>query len=252
MPARLPDFLGIGTQKGGTTSLHRWLSEHNEIFLPPCKEIHYFDLNHEKPLEWYKDKFKYAEFNQKCGEITPFYLYHPKTPYRIKRAIPKVKLIVLLRDPVERTISQIYHSKQRGFDKLPPKVALEAESERLRNGGIESLQKHSYKGRSLYIEQLDRYERLFEKEQLLILKSENLFVDEKDTWLEVQDFLQVKRQKMQSGLPRANKGIEADEQEKEELRASLRKDMLATAVEIKRRYGFGWEWAEESKHSSKG
>lgn len=247
MPARLPDFLGIGTQKGGTTSLHKWLKKHNEIFLPSCKEIHYFDLNHEKHLEWYKNKFRHAELHQMCGEITPFYLYHPKTPYRIKRVIPKVKLIILLRDPVERTISQIYHSKQRGFEELSPKMALEAESERLKNGGIISLQKHSYRERSLYIEQLDRYERLFEKEQMLILKSENLFANEEDTWLKIQDFLQVKCQKMQSKLPRANKGLEADEKEKEELRVTLRKDMWATAVEIKRRYGFGWEWAEGRK-----
>ena len=164
MPARLPDFLGIGTQKGGTTSLHQWLNNHPGVFLPKCKEIHYFDLHHEKPLEWYKSKFKYAELDQKCGEITPFYLYHPEAPNRIKSIIPNAKLIILLRDPVERTISQVYHAKKRGFEKLEPKLALEAEAQRLMHGGIESLQKHSYMARSLYIKQLDRYEKLFKKE----------------------------------------------------------------------------------------
>ena len=53
MPGQLPSFLGLGTQKGGTTTLHRLLAGHPQVFLPPCKEVHYFDLNAEKPSSWY-------------------------------------------------------------------------------------------------------------------------------------------------------------------------------------------------------
>ena len=73
MPARLPDFLCIGTQKGGTTSLHQWLSNHPKVFMPKCKEIHYFDLNAEKKTEWYSAYFQEAS-NQTniAGKQHPF------------------------------------------------------------------------------------------------------------------------------------------------------------------------------------
>ncbi|MDB4484733.1 sulfotransferase, partial [bacterium] len=74
MPARLPDFLGLGTQKGGTTSLHQWLSTHPQVFLPACKEVHYFDLQPKQPSSWYAQHFENAQPDDVCGEITPFYL----------------------------------------------------------------------------------------------------------------------------------------------------------------------------------
>ena len=179
MPARLPDFLGLGTQKGGTTSLHQWLSTHPQVFLPACKEVHYFDQQPEQPTSWYAQHFQNAQPEQVCGEITPFYLFHPDVPTRIHAVLPKVRMIVLLRDPVERTLSQVFHARKRGFESLMPEEALAAEASRLQSGNPESLQKHSYVSRSRYLDQLNRYEILFTRHQLLVLQSEQLFSDPK-------------------------------------------------------------------------
>lgn len=247
MPARMPDFLGIGTQKGGTTSLHRWLSKQPEVFLPDQKELHYFDLNFDRSINWYKNYFTKAKFNQTCGEITPFYLFHPKVPKRIYEILPNARLIILLRDPVERTISHYWHARKRGFETLSPEKAIEAEEKRLREGGIYSLQKHSYIGRSRYIEQLDRYEKYFKKEQLLILKSENLFTNSKETQNEIKKFLMIEDEGKNYAIEMANKRSGEYEDIPTLLREKLQLELKETILEIKKRYGFGWDWQKREK-----
>lgn len=242
MPARLPDFLGLGTQKGGTTSLHKWLRGHPQIYLPECKEVHYFDLNHEMDINWYKNHFKDTSENQKCGEITPFYLYHPKVASRIHKLLPKVKMIILLRDPAERAISQILHAKRKGFEPLSPEEAIAKESERLQQGGVWNLQKHSYIGRSKYLEQLDRYEAIFKKDQMLILKSEDLFENPAKEWIKISEFLDIRSDVKIPEMQRTNEGIGINEDLKNRLREKIRKELQTTAEGIKERYGFGWEW----------
>ena len=97
---RLPDFLGIGTQKGGTTYLHRLLQQHPQVFLAHPKELHYFSLHQDRGLDWYSNHFAEASAEKRCGEVTPYYLFHPLAAERIHAAIPNVKLIVLLRSYV--------------------------------------------------------------------------------------------------------------------------------------------------------
>ena len=116
MAERLPDFLGLGTQKGGTTTLHQLLGLHPDVHLPDRKEVHYFDLQPEQPASWYAEQFSSARPGQHCGEITPFYLFHPEVPARIRALLPEAKLLVLLRDPVERALSQVFHARKRGFE----------------------------------------------------------------------------------------------------------------------------------------
>ena len=128
---RLPDFLGIGTQKGGTTYLHRLLQQHSQVFLAHPKEVHYFSLHQNRGLDWYADHFAEASIEQHCGEVTPYYLFHSLAAERIQAAIPSVKLIVLLRDPVERALSQYFHSRRLGLETLELEAAFAAESERL-------------------------------------------------------------------------------------------------------------------------
>ena len=243
MPARLPDFLGLGTQKGGTTSLHQWLNTHPQVFLPTCKEVHYFDLQPEQPTSWYAKHFQEAHQEQVCGEITPFYLFHPDVPARIRSTLPAVRMIILLRDPVERTLSQIFHARKRGFETLSPEEALEAEPYRLQSGNLESLQKHSYVSRSRYLEQLDRYEKLFPQNQLLILKSEIFFTDPETAWNKILNFLGVNTILKSSSLPKANKGDGASMANKIGLRNKLREELATTALGVRQRYGFGWDWA---------
>ena len=97
MTAPLPDFLGLGTQKGGTTTLHRLLEQHPDVYLPACKEVHFFDQNHDAGEGWYRNHFADAEPNQTCEEITPSYLFHSDVPGRIHNLLPKARLVVLLR-----------------------------------------------------------------------------------------------------------------------------------------------------------
>lgn len=243
MPARLPDFLGLGTQKGGTTSLHQWLNTHPQVFLPPCKEVHYFDLQPERSSSWYAQHFHDARSEQACGEITPFYLFHPDVPARIHAVLPEVRMIVLLRDPVERSLSQIFHARKRGFETLMPEDAIAAEPSRLQSGDAESLQKHSYVSRSRYLEQLNRYDTLFQQQQLLVLQSEQLFSDPESVWKQILKFLELEITPLPNTLPRANEGDNQALAVSVALRTQLRNELAATALGVRERYGFGWDWA---------
>lgn len=240
---RLPHFLVLGTQKGGTTTLQKLLEQHPNIFLPPCKEVHYFSLHADEPLSWYADHYIDAKRGQKRGDITPFYLFHPEAPNRIKASLPKVQMIVLLRDPVERSLSQVFHARRHGFESLELAEALAAEQKRLASGSSYSLQKHSYVARSRYLEQLDRYEAIFPKRQLLIIKSEDLFDSPKIVWERLQYFLRLPSIPLPALLTKANAGNGESNQVDPNIRARLRKELATTVSGVKKRYGIDWGWS---------
>lgn len=245
MPARMPDFLGIGTQKGGTTTLHQWLGKHPEIYMPSCKELHFFNKIDKKSKNWYSKQFENAQHNQKCGEITPYYLFHDKTPKEIKILLPKVKLIILLRNPVERAISQYYHSYKRGFEILDIQKAFAAEEERMRKGGEYSHQKHSYIGRSKYIDQLARYEKEFNKDQILIIKSEDMFTQQKKCWKRLTNFLGVKETVMKNKIPICNYN-ELKKEIPKITKDFIEQELEETITEIHKKYGIDWRKPEQS------
>jgi len=240
---RLPDFLGLGTQKGGTSTLQALLKTHPDVFFPSCKEVHYFSLHAEKPPQWYADHYANAGRRQRCGDITPYYLFHPEAPQRIRTLLPRVRMVVLLRDPVERCLSQVFHARRLGFEPLEPEEAIDAENQRLSDGSAFSRQKHSYQARSRYLEQLDRYERLFHHEQLLVLRSEDLFEQPDAVWSKLLRFLKLSNQPLPQPLPIANRGKGEAIGVSAKLRARLRSELAATASGVRERYGFGWDWA---------
>ena len=242
-PQRLPDFLVLGTQKGGTTSLQQLLGHHPEVFLAAGKEVHYFSLHHDQPLSWYAAHYATAAADQRCGDITPFYLFHPEIPGRIRALLPQVKLIALLRDPVERALSQVFHARRLGFEPLEPAEALAAEPARLASGDPFSLQKHSYVARSRYLEQLQRYEALFPADQLLVLRSEDLFQDTARVWGRILRFLGVAAMPLPMTLPRANAGRGEADAVPDAIRDDLRTALRPAATGVRARYGFGWDWA---------
>ena len=242
MTTGLPDFLGIGTQKGGTTTLHHLLRGHQQVFLPKCKEVHFFSLNYKNGSTWYESHFKYANANQIKGEITPLYLYDPRAPKRISEMIPEAKLITLLRDPVERALSHIFHAKKRGFENLKPYDAIHAEKERLKAGNQFSFQKHSYVSRSRYLEQLERYEKLFPENNMLIIKSEELFDNKSTAWQTIQNFLEIEIMPNPSNMPVANAGEGEAAQTDQYLINILREELAETVHGIKDRYGIDWGW----------
>ena len=239
---RLPHFLGLGTQKGGTTSLQKLLEQHPGVYLPPCKEVHYFSLHAQQPASWYSAHFREARWGQRLGDITPYYLFHPQAPERIRYLLPKAKLVVLLRDPVERALSQVFHARRHGFETLDVVDALAAETQRLASGDPFSVQKHSYVSRSRYLEQLDRYEALFPARQILIIKSEDLFTNTNDVWCKIQRFLGLPQITVPMRLPRANAGQGEANEVQESVREALRIDLATTVSGVRERYGIDWGW----------
>jgi hypothetical protein len=197
----LPTFLIIGTQKGGTTSLYELLAEHPEVGRASLKEAHYFDQNHDRPISWYQAHFPRRGSARHTGEATPYYLFHPLCAERVHAALPKVKLIVLLRNPVDRAHSHHNHEHALGNEELDFVTAIAQEPERL--AGEErrlaedptyqsfAHQHYSYVARGLYAEQLKRWYDRFPPDQILTLASEEFFADPEailhrvQTWLEL-------------------------------------------------------------------
>jgi len=192
----VPGFVCIGVQKGGTTTLHRLLSHHQELVMPQKKELQYFTHNYDRGQEWYLNQWPLADGLR--AEITPYYIFHPHAPERLHALCPDIKILILLRDPLERTLSQYFHSRRLGLEPLEIELALASEEHRLRgadehlaNPGSrhQSHQEHSYISRSRYELQLNVWQHLFPASQILILRSESLFNEPQNVWDRLQTFL---------------------------------------------------------------
>lgn len=101
----LPTFLGIGAQRAATTWLYHCLKEHPDVFMPDVKEIHFFDEKYSEGIDWYKSFFPEAAGCQAMGEITPNYLNSENAIPRMAKHLPEVRLIIILRAPIERAYS---------------------------------------------------------------------------------------------------------------------------------------------------
>lgn len=196
----LPAFLILGTQKGGTTSLHEHLAEHPRVSPPVTKEVHYFDHAHHRGSEWYRAHFRPpARPDEISGESTPYYLFHPLVPELVARDLPDGKLIVILRNPIDRAFSHHNHERALGFEELQFEQAIAREPDRL-EGEEERLlgdpryrsfphQHHSYLARGRYATQLERWFRHMDRDRFLVLSSEDLFEDPPAAVAETQRFL---------------------------------------------------------------
>jgi len=249
MSGRLPDFLGVGVQKGGTTTLQRLLEHHSGAFLPPAKELHYFSLHHARGEAWYRQRFVGAGAGQRCGEITPYYVFHPAAPARIQALLPQARLILLLRDPVDRCLSQYFHSRRLGLEWLELEPALAAEVQRLEgsdavlaatSGRHLSHQEHSYLARSRYEQQLPRFEALFSPAQLLVLRSEDLFAQPGRVWGQVLAFLGLDAVPLPPLAQPANAGRGEAAAVPPGLREQLQEQLQPTYDWVASRYGITW------------
>jgi hypothetical protein len=203
---RLPDFLIIGTQKGGTTFLYGILRRHPHFQAAVKKEIHFFDTpKFNKGVDWYRTQFPPPQYEngQKVitGESSPYYMFHPHTARRAAEVVPQARLIALLRDPVERAYSDYQHKVRQETETLSFEEAIEAEEERLRGEKEKMLadehyrslnhRRHSYLSRGIYVDQLIEWHRHFDPAQLLILRSEDLFARPQETVKSVLKFLRL-------------------------------------------------------------
>ncbi|GAB4291582.1 MAG: hypothetical protein Fur0025_26880 [Oscillatoriaceae cyanobacterium] len=199
----IPNFMIIGAQKCGTTSLYNYLTAHPQVIPAKQKEIHFFDNYFEKGVDWYLKQFPSIDYDKNLitGEASPYYIFHPHVPQRLYRLFPATKLIVLLRNPVERAISHYYMELSRGDEYLSLAEAIAKESDRvdLELAKLESdpsyysiaHRRYSYLSRGLYREQLQRWFDWFPQEQFLILKSEDLFAHPAAIVRQVFKFLEL-------------------------------------------------------------
>lgn len=204
----LPDFIIIGGQRCGTTSLFNYLAQHPNVFPSYRKEVHYFDANYDKGLQWYRAHFPSHLARQVSrwrgrihltGEASPLYLFDPRVPERVRRDLPGVKLIALLRDPVSRAHSHYHKARKFGHETLDFEEALDREADRL-SAERERMAAdpdyvgpshihHSYTTRGIYLGQIKRWHELFGRDQLLVLRSEDLFTRPGETFDQALRFL---------------------------------------------------------------
>jgi len=190
------NFLICGTQKGGATALDAYLRGHPEVCMAKRKEVHFFDnekfFRHSHPdYEYYHSNFHLQKEQWLIGESTPIYMYWQSSPSRIWQYNPKMKMIVLLRNPVDRAYSHWNMERLRGAEDLSFWDAITQESVRSKMSLPFQHRVYSYIDRGFYPEQLRRLWRYFEKSQVLILKSEDLVELPKETLNKICTFLGV-------------------------------------------------------------
>ena len=189
-----PDFLIIGAGKCGTTSLNYYLGNHPQILLPNNKEINFFSKNFTCDWDWYLSQFPSITDNSKfiTGEASPSYFFMPHVPERIFQLAPNIKLIVLLRNPVDRSISAYYQNRKTG---KVTQTLEEVVMREIKHAKKLSKDELSYAGgivlQGLYFWKLQRWLQIFPREQFLILPSEDFFAHPAQIMKQVCQFLEI-------------------------------------------------------------
>jgi hypothetical protein len=195
-----PDFLVIGAQRSGSTSLYAYLTQHPQVAPAAQKEVKFFSTFFDRGWGWYRRQFPDPlPAGAVTGEATPYYLFHPHAPRRVAARLPRTRLIAVLRDPVDRALSHWAHETAGGTEWLPFAEAIAAEPDRLAGerermladeGYVSSaLQHHSYLARGRYAEQLEGWFARVPRERLLVLRSEDLYADPAAAVRRATDFL---------------------------------------------------------------
>lgn len=196
----LPDFIIIGAQKAGTTTLYLSLMDRPGVMKPDRRELHFFSQGYKKGLNWYRARFpaSFLRFYDTqirhtpflTGESSPSYMLDARAPARVRKHLPQVKIIVLLREPVARAYSHYRMVSRWGKEDLSFAAAVAAEEKRI---GAERDRRvadpdsssplssdflmYSYLHRGLYADLLEPWLQVFPREQILILQSEELWKD---------------------------------------------------------------------------
>lgn len=208
-----PDYLVIGAQRAGTTTLYKHLVKHPSVGPALTKEVHFFDKNFGRGFPWYAAHFPTVLYERLAkrpagwplvtGEATPYYLFHPHAPHRVAECLPTVKLVVMLRDPANRAYSHYQHEVARGDETLSFEEAIDKEQERV-EGELDKMladptynsfvhQHYTYLSRGIYVDQLEVWRSLFPESQMHVISSEEFFSEPERVLTGLLDFL---------GLPR--------------------------------------------------
>jgi hypothetical protein len=197
-----PDFVIIGAQRGGTTSLYAYLCAHPQVAPATTKELHFLTDRFHRGPDWYHAQFPATlPPGAITGEATPYALFHPHAPSRLRAVAPAAKAIALLRNPVDRAYSHYQLERSRGDEPLSFADALAAEPARLTGeeaklssdpSYVSDLHKHfSYVARGEYAPQLARWLAAFPRHQLLVVRSEDLYAQPAATFGRVAAFLGI-------------------------------------------------------------
>lgn len=189
------DFIICGTQKGGTTALYSYVSEHPEISMASRKEVHFFDndslfLFNYSFYPIYHSFFNFKQKNKIFGEATPIYMFWKKSPVRMWKYNPDLKLILILRNPVDRAFSNWNMNRNRNIEHNTFLDSLKKENFLDEKSNMHQ-SRMSYISRGFYSQQIKRIWDYFPKEQTLILKNEELLANPTDTLNRVYKFLNI-------------------------------------------------------------
>lgn len=211
----LPDFLIVGTKRGGTTSLWNYLLAHPLVMpmfpLRNQKSAHYFDVNFGRGDRWYRSHFPSRAARQRlqrahghapvAGEASPLYMWDPRVAPRVAEVVPQAKIIVLLRNPVDRAYSHWKERVGEGVEPLSFEAAIDREPERLA-GEVERMMAEPYYvsqpfdwfpyvRRGEYLPQVRRWFEHFDRSQVLVLRSEDMYADPEAVYHRTISFLDL-------------------------------------------------------------
>lgn len=208
----LPDFVLAGAQRCGTTSLYRALLDHPAVLGPVFhKGVNYFDVNYEKGPAWYRGHFPVRSLaalrthprgdRARTFDASGYYSYHPHAPARLAQDLPHAKILLMLRDPVERAFSAYKHEKARGFEEESFDRAIDLEDERVEPELDKMLtdptyasfshRHHSYRRRGQYAEQVQRLAAGAGPDRVLVIESEDFFGNPEAEYRRITDFLSL-------------------------------------------------------------
>jgi len=267
----LPDFLIVGAQRAGSTSLFDYVCRHPRVPAPSHKEIHFFDQNYFRGEGWYRSHFPTVlerEYLRRrhgapplMGESSPYYLFHPQVPGRVRETLSEARIVVLLRNPVERAYSHYQLTRRRGHESLSFEDAIAAEPDRLA-GEEERMERdpryasvphrfHSYVARGMYADQLERWLAVFPCDRVLVLASEELFAKPDETYGRTLAFLGLPGLRLDDYRQLNRGGYEDMAPATRELLAERFREPNQRLYDLLDR-DFGWESRERSAARSPG
>ncbi len=184
-----PDFVIIGAMKSGTTSLFRWLKAHSECDLCPMKETHFFSRNWDRGLSWYEGLFCEIEADKVTGEASPSYTHPDNSELvaeRLYSTFPNTRILYVIRDPIDRMRSEFRHEVQRNRENREFDVALLSED-------------RPYWRRSMYWSCVNPFVSRFDRQNVKVIKFEDLVSEEDGAWQEVLEFWALAGKKHEPG-----------------------------------------------------
>ena len=190
------DFIIAGTQKGGTTALDEYFRTHQNICMADKKEVHFFDEDRyfEKKSPNYSKYHKYFspnDYSQVIGEATPIYMYWNKAIERIHVYNPQIKLIIILRNPIDRAFSHWNMERDKGRESRTFLTAILDEDSKINSPNYSQNKILSYLDRGHYSQQIKNIYNYINKNQLLILRSEDLRENPDNTLMNIAEFLSI-------------------------------------------------------------